>query len=655
MFKHIVFFLAVIAASSANAETSGDPAALFGARAGIEHIDFSPDGQRVVYLTPGPGASTMAVVQALGASEAQVVLRADGDPERLIWCNFVTNERLVCRFQVLMRRSNNFIPFVRLIAVNIDGSDPKMLGERESLYDAYLRTYDGTILDWVTSEEGSVLMSRAYVPEAGRMNTRLVRRTEGLGVDRVDVRTTRAASVEPPNAQAAQYITDGRGNVRIMATIPVRGATGMLGSRIEYFYRTGEGGRWQPFGGYDTLSRQGMYPIAVDPNLNAAYVIQALNGRDALYRVKLDGSMATELVYANEEVDVDDVIRAVRGSQVIGVTFTDERRRAVYFDPAYEALARSLARAIPNLPLIDFVESSTDGNRILVHAGSDSDPGRYYVYDRTSRNLNEILLVRPQLENRRLASVRHISYPAADGISIPAYLTIPPGGAERNLPAIILPHGGPESRDDWNFDWLAQYLAQIGYAVLQPNYRGSAGYGQEWLNQNGFRGWRTSIGDITAGARWLASQGIADPNRLAILGWSYGGYAALQAGVTDPDLFKAVVAIAPVTDLQQLKDDRRFFTSGRNFAEYVGSGTHVTEGSPARHASRMTAPVLLFHGERDLNVLIHHSRRMDDALRDAGRRSELVVFPGLEHDLGDGDARRRMLERIRDFLAANVG
>jgi dipeptidyl aminopeptidase/acylaminoacyl peptidase len=248
-----------------------------------------------------------------------------------------------------------------------------------------------------------------------------------------------------------------------------------------------------------------------------------------------------------------------------------------------------------------------------------------------------------------------VTYPAADGTQIPAYLTLPPGSDGRNLPAIVLPHGGPSARDEWGFDWLPQYLAQLGYAVLQPNYRGSAGYGEQWLQQNGFRSWRTSIGDITAGARWLVQQGVADRSRMAIVGWSYGGYAALQSGATEPDLFKAIVAIAPVTDLQQLKDDFRGFTSARNIAEEIGEGPHIREGSPLPNAARITAPVLLFHGDRDFNVLVGHSRRMDAALHEAGRRSELVVFPNLEHDLASNDARRQMLERIRTFLAANLG
>src|SRR3546814_3214520 len=154
-----------------------------------------------------------------------------------------------------------------------------------------------------------------------------------------------------------------------------------------------------------------------------------------------------------------------------------------------------------------------------------------------------------------------LTYPAADGVSIPAYLTLPPGKEAKNLPAIVLPHGGPAARDEWGFDWLSQYLASLGYAVLQPNYRGSAGYGADWLAKNGFQSWRTSVGDVTAGGKWLASQGIADPDRLATLGWSYGGYAALQSSVVAPDLFKAVVALAPFPAMGLLSTGARFSTT----------------------------------------------------------------------------------------------
>ena len=152
-------------------------------------------------------------------------------------------------------------------------------------------------------------------------------------------------------------------------------------------------------------------------------------------------------------------------------------------------------------------DSSHDGRKLLIHAGSDRDPGRYYLFDRDKKSLTPAMVDRPELEGRALASVKPVTITAPDGAQIPAYLTLPPGKDPKNLPAVVLPHGGPSARDYWGFDWLAQFLAARGYAVIQPEYRGSAGWGDAWLNQNGFKNWRTSIGDITASANWLSAAG----------------------------------------------------------------------------------------------------------------------------------------------------
>jgi dipeptidyl aminopeptidase/acylaminoacyl peptidase len=642
--------------AAATATRQASPAALFGVRDSVQQINISPDGQRVVYLQPGPGRSTRVYISDLAAnSEPRLVIGSAGNSERLSWCNFVDNDRLICRVSGMADGAGVLTPFSRLVSMDTSGQDLKLLGQTASYYDARIRQFDGDVLDWLPGGNGEILMARDLVPEAGRTGSHIARSADGLAVERVNVRTLASSRVEPPNPNASFYLSDGRGNVRIMATVRTDGATGQLQGRTEYFYRTSSSRDWHPFGSDGGQSFDSVIPLAVDPTLDAAYILKRLNGRLALYRAKLDGSQATELVYANDRVDVDDVVWSSHGSRVIGVTYAEAQRRIVYFDREYAALAQGLERAIPNLPLINFGSASADGNRILVHAGSDSDPGRYYVFDRRAHALNEIMVDRPELEGVTLATVRAVSYPASDGVSIPAYLTLPPGHDGRNLPAVILPHGGPTARDEWGFDWLAQFLAHQGYAVLQANYRGSAGYGDQWLQQNGFRSWRISIGDINAGARWLAAQGIADPHRLAILGWSYGGYAALQSGATEPGLFKAIVAIAPVTDLQQAKDDFRDYTNARNIAAFIGSGPHIVEGSPLRNVAAITAPVLLFHGDRDLNVKVIHSRRMDAALRGAGKRSELTVFPGLEHDLADSNARTQMLTRIAAFLSAELG
>jgi dipeptidyl aminopeptidase/acylaminoacyl peptidase len=339
---------------------------------------------------------------------------------------------------------------------------------------------------------------------------------------------------------------------------------------------------------------------------------------------------------------------------VVGVSYATEKRQAVYFDPGLQALGKSLSKALPGLPLVQFVDSSLDENKLLIRAGSDTDPGRYYIYDKSAKRLAEIMVARPELESATLATVKAVTYKAADGTDVPAYLTLPPGSDGKKIPAIVMPHGGPNARDEWGFDWLAQYYASRGYAVLQPNYRGSSGYGDAWFQRNGFQSWRTAIGDVNDAGRWLVSQGIADPSKLAIVGWSYGGYAALQAAVVDPGLFRAVVAIAPVSDLAVFKQGWAGWSNYRVMSEFIGSGPHLTEGSPAQNAGKFQAPVLLFHGERDFNVPIRQSRIMSDQLKDAGKKAELVVYQNLDHYLEDGQARADMLRRSDAFLRAEL-
>lgn len=646
---------ATSAAQEASAGSKATPGALFGTRENIEHVDISPGGQHVVYLTPGHGRVTSVYVARVDGSEpARLVMTSGADPDRVRWCNFATDTRLVCQITGLVDQAGLLVPYSRMVAIDTDGKNGAMLGQRDSHFDSRLRQSGGSVLDWLPAEPGAILMTREYIPEVGKMNTRMVRTEDGVGVDRVDLATLKASRVEGPAKDADFYLTDGRGEVRIKGHRPRIGATAQLADRVNYRYRPDGSADWQPFSSVQD-GGPGLSPIEVDASCGCAYALQPLDGRMALYRVKLDGSMATELVYKNDRVDVDGVLRIGRGSKVIGVTWAEEKRHALYFDSEYGNLARALGKALPHLPMVDFIGSSADNSKLLIHAGSDADPGRYFVYDKTARTLNEILSARPSLEGVALASVKPVSYPARDGTAIPGYLTLPPGREDaRGLPAVLLPHGGPSARDEWGFDWLAQYLAHQGYAVLQPNYRGSAGYGDAWLQRNGFQGWRTSIGDVTDGARWLVAQGIADADRLAIVGWSYGGYAALQAGVAEPGLFKALVAIAPVTDLEMLKSDARDYIGRNLVVAMVGGGAHVVEGSPLQNVARIQAPVLMFHGDMDLNVGVGHSRAMDQRLRAAGKSSELVVHAGLEHGLVDSVARAAMLDRIGAFLQAHT-
>jgi len=608
-----------------------------------------------MYITPGPGPRSFAVISNLESGKSTVMTSADGNPEILNWCNYSAPDRAVCRISALTHQLAQILGFERLISMGTDGSDPRLLGQKSSFFDTYLRQSDGVILDWNGARDGKVLMEREYVPEGGAaaVESRLAHSKSGLGVDVVDTRNLQTSSVENPREEASDYMTDGRGNVRIMRVDEVR-QFGALTGQVKYFYRTPGAHDWKTLVDYGDYEDQ-IEPLAIDADINALYVLKKKDGRQALYTIKLDGTRAEKLIAENPRVDIDGVVRVGEGLRVIGYTYADEARHATYFDPEFKALAASLSKALPNLPIVDFVDSSSNGRKLLIYAESDNDPGRFYLFDRDKKTLNEAMIERPQLEGRTLATQKAVTVPAPDGAQIPAYLTLPPGKAAKNLPAVILPHGGPSSRDEWGFDFLSQFLAARGYAVIQPQYRGSAGYGDEWLNENGFKNWRTSMSDISASAKWLVSQGIADADRMAIFGWSYGGYAALMEAETDPKLYKAVIAVAPVTDLGLLKDDAKGYSSQRIIEDFVGDGPHIDQGSPLRHADRIQAPVLLVHGDLDANVAFRHSQKMADALRSAGKEVEFLQYKGLDHQLRDSSVRAEFLTHMGQLLDRTIG
>ena len=625
-------------------------AKLFGERERAHDIELSPDGKHAVFVAPGPGIITYAAVEDVDTLETHPAARDDGKPLLISSCGWSSNTRIVCREYGVAFDHDPPIPFTRTVSVDSDGKNGVYIGRRVGPGGTRINQFDGQIIDW-GSGDGTILMTRDYIP-TDDLGTAVNHDEDGLGVDRVDTRTGRGTTVEHPNKSASDYIADGQGNVRIREVDELDG-DGTLSGTTTYLYRQAGDRQWRMFS--RTRADTNEYtPIAVDGTRNVAYATRSLNGRDAMYSVALDGTFKAELVASNPEVDINRIVTIGRHGRVIGVSYTTDRNRIDYFDPDYKKLAASLGRALPQTPLIYFLGASADEQRLLVFAGSDTDPGHYYVYDRATHHLNEFLPARPQLADVPMAPMKSVSFKAADGTVIPAYLTLPIGGADKNLPAIVMPHGGPDYRDEWGFDWLVQFFAHKGYAVLQPQYRGSSGYGDAFYLHNAFHDWQTAMGDIADAGRWLVKEGVADPSKLAIVGWSYGGYAALQANVVDPSLFKAIVAIAPVTDLGMVKSEARGYTNSWLVAKQIGSGDTVSEGSPARHADRIKAPVLMFHGDHDRNVAVAESKAMDAALRKAGKKSTLVVFPGLDHQLDDSDARERLLDQSDAFLRASM-
>jgi dienelactone hydrolase len=621
----------------------------FGARETVISASLSPDGQKIALVTAGAGRTTRTyVLNAQEGAEPKVVAGASGKPEYLYRCNWASNDRLACTIGGESRVGDDVYGFSSVFAVDAAGGNVRPLSKRHGENALGFDLRGGEIIDLTAGEEGSVLMTRSYVPEA-KVGSLIDQKLQGLGVDRVDTRTGGSKRIEQPQTLAVEYISDGRGTVRVMGLQENKGS-GYAKGTIRYLYRPLGKGEWSDLATYNFSDRTGFNPYAVDAEKNIVYGFERIDGRSALVSIELDSGLKKSVVYAHPTVDVNRLVQVGRERRVVGVGYSEDDYRVVYFDEQVKALVASLGKALGG-KAVYIGDMSQDRQRILVWAGSDTDPGQYYLFDRTAKKLSPVMPDRPELAGQALAQMKSISYKASDGTVIPAYLTLPPGkDSARGLPAIVMPHGGPEARDEWGFDWLSQYYAARGFAVIQPQFRGSAGFGEQWFMRNGYRSWRTAIGDIVDAGRWLVAEGGADPTKLTILGWSYGGYAALQAQAIDPKLFKAVVAIAPVTDFADRIRRSQYNADYLLQQKRMGTGSDAADASPINHAAEFRAPVLMFHGTDDGNVDISQARAMQSKLEGAGKRSRLVVYDGLTHGLNDSDARADMLQQSADFL-----
>jgi dipeptidyl aminopeptidase/acylaminoacyl peptidase len=623
--------------SNASATDVAELARLFGKRETITGVRISPQGDYLLYRTPAGPRETRVVTLEIASGKSTSLLSSLGTDLSINDCLWVKVDRIGCAISGEQADGKLRLGFSRTIFFGRNESESKKdTKSRARMLDR--AALAGSIINTLPDSSESVLVD---LPDF-----------EGLTVQEFNIYTGRRRETERSHFTAIYHMSDSKGRVRLRATND-EDSNGRLKNTRRYFVRMKDSNDWQPLAIKNLQEFDSFRPAGFDETDVWLYALKPYNERQAMFRIALDGTLREELVFAHPAVDVDGLVTFGRYAKPVGVSYSTDYNHIEYFDPAIKSLTASLGKALSGKE-VTLLGDSWDGSRVLLVASSDDDPGTYYLFDRTTKKLQAISPVRPDLADKSMALTNPVSFTAADGAAVPAYLTLPPGGNGKGLPLVVMPHGGPEARDYWGFDWLVQFLAANGYAVLQPNFRGSAGYGKAWLNENAIKNWRRAIDDVNDSARWAIAQGIADPRRIAILGWSYGGYAALQSNVVAPDLYKAAVAIAPVSDWQQMKADAQRYTNVKIVKDYIGSGPHVREGSPAQNAAAIRAPVMLFHGTMDLNVNVRQSLAMKSALERASKSVTYTEYEGLNHGLADSDARTDMLTKIGNFLAANL-
>jgi dienelactone hydrolase len=372
----------------------------------------------------------------------------------------------------------------------------------------------------------------------------------------------------------------------------------------------------------------------------------------------------TEMVESDplKRVDFGSARFSEATDELVLTTYTDEHRRRYYRDKGFEADLKWLEGKFPGEE-VSIASETRDEQTWLIVAASDIEPGETYLFDRKARKLTLQYKLREKLPRESLASMKPVSYKSSDGLEIPAYLTLPKGVPAKNLPALVIPHGGPWGRDVWGYYSLDQFFANRGYAVLNPNFRGSTGYGKKFLDAGNKEWGRKMQDDVTWGVKYLVAEGIADPKRVGILGGSYGGYATL-AGVTfTPDVYAAAVDIVGPSNLITLLDAiPPYWESGRKlFYERMGDPStaegkaFLMERSPLTYADKIKTPLLVVQGANDPRVNKREADQIVIALRDRGYPVEYLLAPDEGHGFQRPVNNMALYMTAENFLAKHLG
>jgi dipeptidyl aminopeptidase/acylaminoacyl peptidase len=349
-------------------------------------------------------------------------------------------------------------------------------------------------------------------------------------------------------------------------------------------------------------------------------------------------------------------LRAALDGRLIGqYALVGDELRYIFYDPQDQKAWKAITDAFAGKRVA--LESwSTDRRKIIVRVDSTIDPPAFALVDLSARTADWLGAEYKGVGAADIGPRTRVRFTAADGLPLSGYLTLPPGRAGKNLPLIVLAHGGPAARDTPGFDWWAAAMASRGYAVLQVNYRGSDGLGPRLL-QAGYGEWGKKMQtDLSDGVRWLAAQGTIDPKRVCIVGGSYGGYAALAGATLDRGVYRCAVSVAGVADLKRMVGYARTHNgraAQRYWNRFMGADAGddaLTAISPAQQAGKADIPILLIHGKDDTVVPVEQSQIMADALRKAGKPVELVVQKGADHWLSRGDTRLEMLTATMAFV-----
>ncbi len=606
------------------------PAKAFGELPVAYDAAISPDGQRLAIIVNVKG--TYAVLaQKIDQTEANPWVVPLGEKIKPGYIKWVNNDRYVASISKSEKYKGTPFTIGYLFTANVKTRDGKLLVKPRNMF----RQFNNKVVSWLEQDPDHILMAYSDEPWDPYPD-----------IKKVNVETGRDTTIKRGVRGIEYWSADTDGIPRVGSG---RVETGKA-QRVIYNPATD---KWDRVRNYPGLTAE--MPIHGILKKGKELVVGDYAGKNTigLYVYDLEQKKISRKLYHNDKYDSSDVILSKDGETVIGAKYTAESSRTELLGE-YGTLLTHLRRKFTDYD-VDFVDQTEDGDTVLVSMSSPYDPGGLFIYNAKDPDPTRLSKMYNGITASDTGNVVPVKYTARDGQVIPGFVTVPAGiTSPKNLPFIILPHGGPYGRDAARFDYFAQFFATRGYGVLQMNFRGSDGYGKSF-EEAGRNNWVVMQEDVEDGTRWLMDKGYADPSRTCIAGWSYGGYAALMGVAKDPELYKCAIAMAALTDIAGAKRNMREYRGGRFaakefFGEAMDDRATRMANTPIHVADDIKVPVFLAHGTLDENVQFEQFTRMKKALKKAGVDGTYMEFKDEDHYLSNQKHREDFFVGVEKFL-----
>ncbi len=651
--------LPVHAQAPAATQAARPPIASFFANSAFGGASLSPDARFLAVRSGAPGKRDFLAVVNLADNSAKVVASYDdADIGDFRW---ISNERLVFNTREKGVGVGNMRYAPGLYAVNRDGEKFVELADRVGAVHTTGTRVVRKILPWHTyllGQAGPRNSDTIYVQSYNFDTAGEVRSVDLL---RLNTLTGFTQSVPRPG-NVTSWMLDHQGEPRLASSFDK--------DTVTLHYRDPASGAWRVLASYPAYGdgSKALEPLGFAPD-GKLYVLARSSGRDTTALHVFDvasGKIDPQPLVLTAGFDFDGSLVTNR-DKVLGIRFTTDAESNEWFDLGMKAVQASIDKLLPATINLITVPAQSDSPWVLVRSYSDTIPGTWSLYNIQTKAINKIADVRPNINPAQMGRQQFVRYKARDGLEIPALLTLPAGGAKQKLPMVVLVHGGPFVRGgSWGWSRDTQFLASRGYAVLEPEFRGSTGFGTKHFKA-GFKQWGLAMqDDLADGVRWAVDKGIADGARVCIAGASYGGYATLMGLVKHPDLYKCGINWVGVTDINLLynggwnftndtSDEYKAYGMPEMIGDPVKDAAQFKATSPIEQAARITQPVLLAYGGADRRVPVNHGTKFRDALQKTNRNVEWVEYPEEGHGWSLEKNNIDFWSRVERFLDRHIG